>query len=104
MFVCLCNGVTSQTVADAVAAGASTTKDVAQACGAGAECGRCRRTVRAILLVDAGPNPRSCRCSAAPAAVRRQGSDELAEQGRDLEPRQDHLDEDHAVAGARRPR
>ncbi|MGA3252693.1 MAG: (2Fe-2S)-binding protein [Mycobacterium sp.] len=49
MFVCLCNGVTSQTVADAIAAGASTTKDVAQACGAGADCGRCRRTVRAIL-------------------------------------------------------
>jgi len=49
MFVCLCNGVTSQTVAEAIAAGASTTKDVAQACGAGADCGRCRRTVRAIL-------------------------------------------------------
>ncbi|HYQ35798.1 MAG TPA: (2Fe-2S)-binding protein [Mycobacterium sp.] len=49
MWVCLCNGVTSQTVADAVAAGASTTKDVALACGAGADCGRCRRTVQAIL-------------------------------------------------------
>ncbi|HTY32719.1 (2Fe-2S)-binding protein [Mycobacterium sp.] len=49
MFVCLCNGVTSQTVAEAVAAGASTTKDVARACGAGADCGRCRRTVQAIL-------------------------------------------------------
>ncbi len=54
MFVCLCNGVTSQTVADAVAAGASTTNDVAQACGAGADCGRCRRTVRAII---GSPNP-----------------------------------------------
>jgi bacterioferritin-associated ferredoxin len=49
MFVCLCNGVTSQMVADAVAAGASTTKEVARACGAGADCGRCRRTVRAII-------------------------------------------------------
>ncbi|MEB3979950.1 (2Fe-2S)-binding protein [Mycobacterium sp. 663a-19] len=49
MFVCLCNGVTSQTVGEAVEAGASTTKDVAQACGAGADCGRCRRTVQAIL-------------------------------------------------------
>jgi bacterioferritin-associated ferredoxin len=36
-------------VADAVAAGASTTKEVAQACGAGADCGRCRRTVQSIL-------------------------------------------------------
>ncbi len=49
MFVCLCNGVTSQTVAETVAAGASTTRDVAEACGAGADCGRCRRTVQAIL-------------------------------------------------------
>jgi bacterioferritin-associated ferredoxin len=49
MFVCLCNGVTSQVVADAVEAGARTTNQVAQACGAGAECGRCRRTVRAII-------------------------------------------------------
>ncbi|HEY1442300.1 MAG TPA: (2Fe-2S)-binding protein [Mycobacterium sp.] len=49
MFVCLCNGVTSQTVTEVVEAGACTTKDVAQACGAGADCGRCRRTVQAIL-------------------------------------------------------
>ncbi len=49
MFVCLCNGVTSHTIAEAVAAGASTTNDVAQACGAGADCGRCRRTVQALL-------------------------------------------------------
>jgi bacterioferritin-associated ferredoxin len=49
MFVCLCNGVTSHTVAECVSAGASTTKEVAQACGAGADCGRCRRTVQAIL-------------------------------------------------------
>jgi bacterioferritin-associated ferredoxin len=49
MWVCLCNGITSHTVVDAIMAGASTTKDVAQACGAGADCGRCRRTVRAII-------------------------------------------------------
>lgn len=49
MFVCLCRGVTSQAVADAVAGGARTTKQVAKACGAGADCGRCRQTVRAII-------------------------------------------------------
>ncbi|OBG58385.1 MULTISPECIES: bacterioferritin-associated ferredoxin [unclassified Mycobacterium] len=49
MFVCLCNGVTSQTVTEAVEAGACTTKEVAAACGAGADCGRCRRTVQAML-------------------------------------------------------
>jgi bacterioferritin-associated ferredoxin len=49
MYVCLCKGVTSQTVSDVVAQGASTTKKVAKACGAGSECGRCRRTVQAII-------------------------------------------------------
>jgi bacterioferritin-associated ferredoxin len=49
MYVCLCKGVTSQVVADAVAKGALTTKKVAQACGAGSDCGRCRRTVQAII-------------------------------------------------------
>ena len=58
MFVCLCLGVTSHAVGDAVAAGAVTSKEVAAACGAGSECGRCRRTVRAIIEArrpDASP-------------------------------------------------
>jgi bacterioferritin-associated ferredoxin len=58
MFVCLCNGVTSQVVADAVEAGATTTKQVAKACGAGAECGRCRRTVRAIIEAAGTAEPK----------------------------------------------
>ncbi|ORB15594.1 (2Fe-2S)-binding protein [Mycobacterium noviomagense] len=49
MYVCLCTGATSQTVCDLVARGASTSKEVAAACGAGADCGRCRRTLRAII-------------------------------------------------------
>ena len=49
MYVCLCLGVTSDTVTRTVVAGAGTTKQVADACGAGAQCGRCRRTVRAII-------------------------------------------------------
>jgi bacterioferritin-associated ferredoxin len=49
MFVCLCNGITSHQVAEAVDGGASTTNQVAAACGAGGDCGRCRRTVRAII-------------------------------------------------------
>lgn len=62
MYVCLCVGVSNKTVADAVAAGASTTNDVAAACGAGSECGRCRRTVRAIID--------SCRGDEAPRQAR----------------------------------
>jgi bacterioferritin-associated ferredoxin len=75
MFVCLCTGVTSQVVSELVAAGASTSKQIADACGAGADCGRCRRTVRAIIEASTvGECPRraalSCRqhASAAPAA------------------------------------
>ena len=49
MYVCLCKGVTSQTVSEAVAQGATTTKQVAKACDAGSDCGRCRRTVQAII-------------------------------------------------------
>jgi bacterioferritin-associated ferredoxin len=49
MYVCLCVGVTNQTVAEVVDAGASTSREVADACGAGTECGRCRRTVRGII-------------------------------------------------------
>ncbi|MCV7108719.1 MULTISPECIES: (2Fe-2S)-binding protein [Mycolicibacterium] len=49
MYVCLCLGVTSRTVAEAVAAGATTANAVAEACGAGSECARCRRSVRAII-------------------------------------------------------
>jgi bacterioferritin-associated ferredoxin len=54
VFVCLCNGITSQVVADVIAGGASTTNQIAAACGAGAECGRCRRTLRTLLASTGG--------------------------------------------------
>jgi len=57
MFVCLCTGVTSQRVTELVANGASTSKQIADACGAGVDCGRCRRTVRAII---AASNKQDC--------------------------------------------
>ncbi|WP_197380255.1 (2Fe-2S)-binding protein [Mycolicibacterium mengxianglii] len=49
MYVCLCAGITSHAVADAVQAGATTSNEVAKICGAGLECGRCRRSIRAII-------------------------------------------------------
>jgi bacterioferritin-associated ferredoxin len=49
MYVCLCTGATSHCVATAVAKGACTSKQVAAACGAGSDCGRCKMTVRAII-------------------------------------------------------
>jgi bacterioferritin-associated ferredoxin len=52
MYVCLCVGVTNHTVAECVARGASTSKELAAACGAGGDCGRCRRTLRAMLAAS----------------------------------------------------
>ncbi|WP_163686470.1 (2Fe-2S)-binding protein [Mycolicibacterium gadium] len=49
MYVCLCQGVTNETVSAAVVAGAKTPKQVSTACGAGSECGRCCRTIRSII-------------------------------------------------------
>lgn len=49
MFVCLCRGVTSHVVDEVVANGARTSKQIAEACGAGGDCGRCRRTLRSII-------------------------------------------------------
>jgi len=68
MYVCLCAGATSATVTEAVARGACTSKQVAESCGAGGDCGRCRRTVRAIIeqhfAAKAGEAPcRQCTAS-----------------------------------------
>lgn len=52
MYVCLCHGITSHAVAEAVACGAHTSREVATACGAGSDCGRCKRTVRAIIAEE----------------------------------------------------
>lgn len=52
MYVCLCLGITNDTVSDVVAAGACTSQQVARACGAGSECGRCRQTIRSIIQAN----------------------------------------------------
>ncbi|MBU3751380.1 MAG: (2Fe-2S)-binding protein [Mycobacterium sp.] len=49
MYVCLCSGATRDAVAHAVANGASTCRKVADACGAGLDCGRCLRNLKAII-------------------------------------------------------
>ncbi|WP_068164623.1 (2Fe-2S)-binding protein [Rhodococcus phenolicus] len=49
MYICLCHGVTGDTVNEIVNRGARSSKEIAAACGAGSDCGRCRRTVRAII-------------------------------------------------------
>lgn len=51
MYVCLCAGATCTMISEAIARGASTSKQVALACGAGLDCGRCLRNVK--MIVDA---------------------------------------------------
>lgn len=53
MFVCLCTGTTTHVVNEVVASGARTSKQITEACGAGGDCGRCRRTLRALLAAHA---------------------------------------------------
>jgi len=53
MYICLCLGVTTSTVQQAIDAGARSTKQIAKACGASSVCGRCRHTIRAMILAAA---------------------------------------------------
>lgn len=55
MYVCLCTGTTCESVIDAVAAGATTPRQVIDSCGVGRDCGRCLRHVKE--LVDAAARP-----------------------------------------------
>ena len=56
MYICLCLGVTTGTVQQAIDAGARSTKQVAEACGAGSVCGRCNHTIR-TMIEAAAPDP-----------------------------------------------
>jgi bacterioferritin-associated ferredoxin len=55
VYVCLCRVVTRKVIEAVIAGGARTVDDVAQRCGAGTECGKCRRTIGRLLQVDETP-------------------------------------------------
>ena len=52
MLVCHCNGVSDRTIRKTVRSGASTAREVSQACGAGACCGGCMDVVREIIHAE----------------------------------------------------
>jgi bacterioferritin-associated ferredoxin len=58
MYVCICFAVSSTTVREVVANGARTVRQVAEACGASRDCGRCVTHVRALLEEHHGPRTR----------------------------------------------
>ncbi len=58
MYICICRVVSSTTVREVITGGARTVRQVADACGAGTDCGRCTAHVRALLEEHHGPRPR----------------------------------------------
>jgi bacterioferritin-associated ferredoxin len=49
MIVCLCANVSERQLAETIAAGASTVKEVGRRCGAGTGCGACKPLIRECL-------------------------------------------------------
>ncbi|MBW8827058.1 MAG: (2Fe-2S)-binding protein [Acidobacteria bacterium] len=50
MWICLCEAVTSTTIREVIEDGAASVGAVAEACGAGTVCGKCKRTI--AVMVD----------------------------------------------------
>jgi bacterioferritin-associated ferredoxin len=48
-YICLCNGITDEQVRRAVCCGARRPKEVYEAAGARAQCGKCTRDILALL-------------------------------------------------------
>jgi bacterioferritin-associated ferredoxin len=61
MIVCACANVSEAKLRAVIADGATTRKEIARRCGAGAGCGACRPLIRECL--------RECRAEAAAASV-----------------------------------
>lgn len=49
MIVCLCHGVSDRKIREVAEDGAATVKEVGQRCGAGTDCGSCRRQIKDVL-------------------------------------------------------
>lgn len=49
MIVCLCHGVNDRTIRACVEDGADTVREVGRRCGAGTDCGSCRRTIKQVI-------------------------------------------------------
>ena len=49
MIVCLCRGVSEAALQDIIDRGATTVREIAEACGAGRDCGACCPMVKELL-------------------------------------------------------
>jgi len=50
MIVCLCHGVNDRKIRETIEAGAETVRDVGQKCGAGTDCGGCKRQIKQLIV------------------------------------------------------
>ncbi|WP_269453082.1 (2Fe-2S)-binding protein [Yinghuangia sp. ASG 101] len=57
MYVCICFGVTDTQVGTQIEGGARSVREIAAACRAGTDCGRCVKTISAMIPRD---DTRSC--------------------------------------------
>lgn len=81
MIVCSCNVLSDHDVRNAVNAGGSVTRNAKQVygcLGCSAECGRCARTIKAIIDEALGPCAKAC-CSGCPHSGHPHAANEDAE-------------------------
>jgi bacterioferritin-associated ferredoxin len=69
MILCLCRGISERTVRMAVATGACSLDAVAARCGAGTDCGSCRRAIQDVVDGEAVPEPMASGDSASSSPV-----------------------------------
>jgi bacterioferritin-associated ferredoxin len=67
MVLCICRSLTDREVDAAIQDGARSLTEVAEACGAGTDCGSCLQAIEARLSQD-GPAPCGKRCADCPHA------------------------------------
>jgi bacterioferritin-associated ferredoxin len=58
VWICLCEAVNSGKIREVISDGARSVAEVGRACGAGTECGKCKRSIICLIEQHAGPNGR----------------------------------------------
>ena len=60
MIVCLCYGVSDRTVRQLVGEGANTPQEIERACGAGGDCGTCKRHIGRLIEEETASAEEPC--------------------------------------------
>ena len=58
VWICLCEAVNSGKIIEVIDAGARTIAEVGRECGAGTDCGKCKRNIRSLIEEHTGPHRR----------------------------------------------